>query len=298
MSRTIEVVLQAGANRGGLTLQRALSRRTDVRVGTIRVIDPKPGRADAIADLYARDGAVAVPVQARCEEAIAGLESEAPILLAVDDPAVMAKVLATRLRQVLLAQGVSRGPTGQNEAAPVFGISVAAVPGREDERARVARLFGLLARLSPAASSAVIRENPLAALRLAEVRQATSEVSASRLAVLDRLRDEPDLATLLWSGERYPMVVAERASGGSRQAAEQALNLGRPTTTTAIVLVSDAPKVEFFVVEPRQRRDGGYLRLHVVFERVLPAPVVRRTVIDLAPTRRSPPYTQPAAFTD
>ncbi|MFZ5479104.1 MAG: hypothetical protein ACOZNI_20205 [Myxococcota bacterium] len=257
-----------GANRGGRAVAEALFRTPGIRLDDVNVVDPKEGRSRALAATFARSGARVRAIEERCERAIIDLDPDAATVLAVDEVAPMADILEERPGQTVLGQGVARGARTPGEATPVFGLAVAGVPGREKERAEVAHLFREVARLTPPGSSTIIREEPMAAMRLHAVRQETSALTARRLATIERLPEEDNLATLLLNQVHYPLVATQRQAETRAQLTEEALSHGgkRPV---AVALHAEG-RVDFFVVAPAIRRDGGFVRFHTTFQRVLP----------------------------
>ncbi|MFZ5480085.1 MAG: hypothetical protein ACOZNI_25190 [Myxococcota bacterium] len=299
---------QAGAHRGAREIAGALLARGAVP-SLVGIADPKPGRAREIADLYEGAGARARVFEEGCETALAKLEPS-PTVLATDSVASMATVLREHTAQPFLLQGVGRGPEeGEGDIPPVIGIEGSAIPGREAERAFLQALLSAIERVTPERTSAFMRDSGFDAAELNAMRREVSGRTADRLLDLPRVAEAEHLAHLRWAGESYPLIVRP-AEGSLVTRRTQALDLAPGRETTAVALL-DRERVDIYVVRPYQRRDGGFVSMHVPFVAPPPPPPPRpvRTVIDVpfsTVTRTAPRVLQPAprrplrpaAFTD
>ena len=298
MTASIDHLFQGGAHRGGLSIVRALDRIAPaLPIRQVSLADPKPGRAVELGGFYRARGADVTCFEEGCEDVAPRLDPSALLVMSTDTISSMASVVRSQRHQLALVQGVARGPGSRAEPSPVFGLNLAACPGREAERRQAAELLDVLARLSPPASSQVIRDDALSAIHLQEARDQVSEITARDLLWKEQVAERESLFSLQWEEETFSLVIFRREEGESSRGREQALDLALPHRRSAVVLWSDAPKVEFYVVEPSRRRDRGFVRLFVPFERHLPAPARERTWV--RPSESGPAtFTSPAAFTD
>ena len=272
-------ILELGAHRGGLSVFEATRRaRPPERV---TLVDPKPGRATALAQRYREVGIAADGMEDRGELIIHRSDPQAVILQSSDDLTSMAEVLATAPDRTVLSQGVLRGLQSTEFAPPVIGVTMTALPGRS--RTAQVDLLRALARIAPAQSSAVFRSGELDSGRLAVTRRAISQASVARVQDLPRARDAEHLTQLWWGDEHFDLVTISSTEGDLRLRTAHAEAASRGRAHMAIAMMTASSRVEVFVFERFGSRSG--VRLYVDVQRALSGPGSR-------------PWLRPAAFTD
>jgi len=258
-----KAVAHVGNNRGGHTVVEMVPATAANGVTTWECIDPKPGRAAALARVVGErfPGIRSLAREVDGRDVPRRLAEDAVIVSTVDTVHATLDLIASRQSgQSLVFQLLGRG-TGPAMAAPQLGIAGAITDGRTQAEARL--LFEGLATIAADASSRVLTHggSPVTAALLQPMRRVTTRQSLSYFAdVVERRTTDWPLSFFTSSSHRFPLVVRPWSTdvfSAEKAYAVEALDAlvpHRGSVVAAVALVSIEMIDIFFVHQSRTDR--------------------------------------------
>ena len=261
-------LLLAGAHRGGESFSRVAAPALRNRIRDVLVADPVGDRANALATFWRGAGLRAQAKAQPAEQVVKGLWPEGVAFVAVDKPAVIAKVIERGSMIPVRWQLLARA---SHEDAPVVGFVGTILPGDRSLRAQAIAVLRRLSMVVPDQSSSAIwggsafEQDALGAMRRRVSEQSVREIAsleerptAGRLELfcgtdvfplrVERLECEPPEWEAVGTGLCALKVALEADTGGGIAVAVLPERVsGRPSS------------VQLFVVE------GQRVRVHQEF---------------------------------
>lgn len=254
----------AGANRGGREFSRCYDLGRFITPSQVIIADPKPGRANRLADYWQNQGVDAIGYTQFCEELIKNIPEDTVGMLSIDTVYPMVKVLEERTDLPFQWQiiGRSAGSYGM-----VLGFCGTVTKQDQDTRAASTLLLANLTPFSTTVSSQNITEDILNASAMQYTRSALSLHSAECISsLLNEDEDTPTSKLNLFFADRYfPLVVRKGVVEPFKEIKKRALEVEDPRIdeagfAVAIVLIN---QIEVFIVE--RYRIGRVVSFHTTF---------------------------------
>jgi hypothetical protein len=253
----------AGANRGGREFSRSYNLDRFSIPSQVIIADPKPERANRLANYWQNQGVDAIGYTLFCEELIKDIPEDTVGMLSIDTIYPMVNIIEKRTDLSLQWQIIGRSA---GRYGVVLGFCGTITKGDNDTRSASTLILANLTPFSTTVSSQNISEDILNASAIQFTRRAVSTHSAECISSLMNDNTLRSKLYLFFSDTRFPLIVRKGVVEPFKETKKRALEVEDPRIdeagfAVAVVLIN---RIEIFIIE-RQSRIGRVVSFHTTF---------------------------------